>query len=180
MRTSLLVLFAVCLAFVSACNGGTSSTADSGGTADTGGGDSGSTVDSGSSVDSGSRVDSGSGTDSGATADAASEVDGGATDAGSATDSGRVDVDAAAICPPMGTGASCAGPTDCPGGFVCDLGRCIPQGRPTCGGFAGAACRDPLYTQCLYETGHGDVGTCFTTGEVACLCSVAAAQWSCP
>jgi hypothetical protein len=155
---------------------GASSGTDGGDRADTGSAE----TDSGSDeTDSGSEdVDSGSEeTDGGEI-----EVDGGDVD----VDGGDVeaDVDAATSgpCVEPGLGQSCgdtAGGAACPTGFECDLGRCLPQDRATCGGFAGAPCTDPVRNECLYQTGHGDVGTCFSPSEVRCLCSVEPGRWSC-
>jgi hypothetical protein len=104
--------------------------------------------------------------------------DGASADVPSTPDSGGR-VDAGSVCPPNGTGEACSDTTMCPSGFTCDLGRCMPQGRQTCGGFAMARCTDAAYSECLYETGHGDVGTCFSPSERTCLCAVAADRWQC-
>jgi hypothetical protein len=136
--------------------------------------------DSGVSADLGS--DAGDDADSGAEIDAAADLDlgammsDGAVESDSGADSGRP------ACVIPGLGDACgdtAGGAPCPTGFDCDLGRCLPQDRETCGGFAGARCTDGDRTECVYEHGHGDVGTCFTPTEVGCICVFDAARWVC-
>ncbi len=151
------------------------------------------TTDSGTPADLGADI--GLVTDSGATdaaADAASvdafvDHDLGSTsdastgDAGddAGTDAGRPP----AVCVARpGLGDACedtAGGAPCPAGFDCDLGRCIPQDGMTCGGFVGAPCADPVRNQCVYQPGHGDVGTCFSADELRCLCAIDPDRWTC-
>jgi hypothetical protein len=130
--------------------------------------DSGGSIDA--NADAGDDADADSMVDSGSTADAADTADSGTGDSGPG--------DTGSICPPMGTGASCDDTRHCTSGFMCDLGRCVPQGRATCGGFAMTTCHEAPYTVCLFESGHGDVGTCFSPEERDCLCDVASDQWS--
>jgi hypothetical protein len=43
------------------------------------------------------------------------------------------------------------------------------MGRPDCGGFAGATCDGPTYTECLELIG-ADFGPCVTPAERECAC----------
>jgi hypothetical protein len=122
---------------------------DSGG-ADSGGGPDGSTMDGGG-TDAGE--DSGMGEDAG-------------EDSGMAEDSGGAD---AGMCG-EGLGAACSDVAPCGAAYECNLGRCMPQAREVCGGFAGAPCTMPPYTECLYFT-SADFGTCLTPAEYACVCA---------
>lgn len=106
------------------------------------------------------------GNDASATADAGSDAASSTTDAGS-------------TCPPPGTGTTCTDTASCGAGLECSLGRCIPQGRETCGGFAAHPCTMPPYTQCTYQPGHGDVGTCLTPDELTCVCATDPTSWTC-
>ncbi len=107
--------------------------------------------------DGGDRTDGGRGVDGGGLTDAAAldaGVDGAAADGGSCS---------------SGLGAWCD-LAACPSGYSCGVGRCAPQGRETCGGFVGAPCTDPTYTECVYFTG-ADYGTCLSRAELTCVCS---------
>lgn len=143
--------------------------------------DAGGGADSAVATDSGIRVDAGGGSDAATGADSGAAADAGAgTDSGAATDAGGGAIDAGPVMCSSGLGASCEGSVACPSGFECNLGRCMPQSRQVCGGFAGAACTDAVYTQCLYFT-SADFGTCLTPAERACLCALpdAAAHYVC-
>ncbi|MDQ3037817.1 MAG: hypothetical protein M3Y87_35815, partial [Myxococcota bacterium] len=100
----------------------------------------------------------------------------GARDAGPPRDSGP---------PPTCSddlGAPCGDGVDCAPGFECDIGRCAPQDRENCGGFAGWTCpRTPSspYTECLYYSG-ADFGPCLTPQERDCLCARSSSGFSCP
>lgn len=94
--------------------------------------------------------------------DAPVVADTGVPDAG--TDAPR-----SSSCPP-GLGEFCEDDGMCPSPYECDVGRCRPQGRPLCGGFAGATCDEPPYTACLYNE-HADFGSCLTPAEVTCICA---------
>jgi hypothetical protein len=136
-------------------------------------------ADAGSMLDTGTAIDGATARDAGTT-----DVDSGTTtvDSGATTvDSGTTTADGG-TCVEPGLGDACedtAGGAPCPTGFECDLGRCLPQGRETCGGFAGAPCHDPVRTECVYESGHGDVGTCFSPAEARCLCATDPTRWPC-
>lgn len=69
---------------------------------------------------------------------------------------------------PMGLGAFCED-GECPTGFECMVGRCAPQGRMLCGGFAGAMCSEPGFTACTYFS-SADFGPCLTPEERRCIC----------
>ena len=102
----------------------------------------------------------------------AAELDAG-TDAPPTVDTGVADAGRDAprsgSCPP-GLGEFCEDDGMCPSPYECDIGRCRPQGRPLCGGFAGATCDEPPYTACLYND-MADFGSCLTPAEVACICA---------
>jgi hypothetical protein len=133
-------------------SGGASSGAGgTGGTGATGGGHA------------GEASDSGTGGSSGA---------GGENDAGNDASSGGEA--GASACGELG--ASCI--SLCSGGLACELGVCIPENRPLCGGFGQAEC-PPLYTACVFWAG-ADVGPCFTNAELDCVCATAAGQESLP
>lgn len=108
-------------------------------------------------------------------------ADAGPSDAGSSDAGPRPDAGPgpdAAVCD-EGLGAMCEG-TPCPSGLECNLGRCVPQARPICGGFVGAPCDDPSHPYCLYFS-SADFGTCVTPSEAACLCARAPGSFSsCP
>jgi hypothetical protein len=131
--------------------------ADSGPRDGGGGGD----EDAGDDVDSGADPDGGEDLDAG-------DSDGGGSDAGGA-DAG-LDAGASTACPD-GLGLDCDDSTPCPAGFECMVGRCTPQSRMICGGFAGAMCTDPVYSSCLYFA-SADFGPCLTPAEVTCLCAM--------
>lgn len=71
----------------------------------------------------------------------------------------------------VGIERTCDETDRCPAGFECQIGRCAPQGRPVCGGFAGATCPAPYVDPCLYYAGT-DFGPCLTPEERACACAV--------
>ncbi len=175
MRASLLVLASVLLSLVVGCSTDGPDPSCGAGLA---------CEDAATVADAGTTADTGTPTvDSGTTdVDSATTTDSATTDVDSATmaDSGAIDVDSGAACVEPGLGDTCNDTTPCPTGFDCDLGRCVPQGRGTCGGFAGAPCTDPIRSECVYETGHGDVGTCFSPAEVRCLCATDSVRWPCP
>ena len=102
-----------------------------------------------------------SGTDAGGT-------DVGATDAPGGSDGGGSDTPGS-LCPD-GLGYFCESMGDCPSGYECNVGRCAPQGRPLCGGIAGAECMEPAFPSCLYFA-SADFGPCLTAAEAACICS---------
>ncbi len=70
---------------------------------------------------------------------------------------------------PMGLGMFCEDGATCPTGFECMVGRCAPQGRQLCGGFAGAMCTEPGFTACTYFS-SADFGPCLTPEERRCIC----------
>lgn len=104
------------------------------------------------------------------------------TDAGRLPDAGmRPDAGPPPLCDER-FGAFCEDTGTCPAGFECDIGRCGPQARPECGGFAGWTCpRTPgsPFTECLYYTG-ADFGVCVTPAERDCLCRTAPENVACP
>jgi hypothetical protein len=109
----------------------------------------------------------------------ASRSDAGATDTGTVTPDTGSSADVASSCPTE-LGAPCSGSAECTAGLECHVGRCSPQGRQTCGGFAGARCTDPDYSECLYFSG-ADFGTCVRPSEARCLCMRAPMAYSsCP
>jgi len=175
MRTSLLFVCSALLSvvLVAGCSGTDDPpTTDSATPADLGG-------DTGLASDIGPQdaasVDASGDQDLGAVGDASTDDAGG----DSGTDAGRPP--AMCVARP-GLGDSCedtAGGAPCPAGFDCDLGRCIPQDGITCGGFAGTPCTDSVRNQCIYQSGHGDVGTCFSADEVRCLCMIDPTRWTC-
>jgi hypothetical protein len=81
---------------------------------------------------------------------------------------------------PEGLGAFCED-APCPSGFECMVGRCAPQARQICGGFAGARCTEPEFTQCIYFS-SADFGPCLTPDERRCICDdpERAAGFDCP
>lgn len=81
---------------------------------------------------------------------------------------------------PEGLGAFCED-APCPTGYECMVGRCAPQGRQLCGGFAGARCTEPDYTACTYFS-SADFGPCLTPEEQRCICDdpARAAGFACP
>lgn len=146
-------------------------------------GDAGSGADSGGERDSGAddaaSRDSGAGDDGGAVDGGAVDggaVDGGAADgaSGDASRDGGPAPDAPSMCDPR-LGAPCE--ETCAAGFECMIGRCTPQGREICGGFAGAPCTEAAYPHCLYFS-SADFGTCLDAAEVDCLCRVAPGSFS--
>ncbi len=82
---------------------------------------------------------------------------------------------------PMGLGMFCEDGAVCPTGYECMVGRCAPQGRMLCGGFAGARCTDPGYSACTYFS-SADFGPCLTPEERRCICDdpERAAGFDCP
>jgi len=70
---------------------------------------------------------------------------------------------------PMGLGMFCEDGVACPTGYECMVGRCAPQGRMLCGGFAGAMCSDPGFRACIYFS-SADFGPCLTVEERRCIC----------
>lgn len=70
---------------------------------------------------------------------------------------------------PMGLGLFCEDGATCPTGFECMVGRCAPQGRMLCGGFAGTMCSEPGFTACTYFS-SADFGPCLTPEERRCIC----------
>lgn len=109
--------------------------------------------------------------------DAAIEDAGGGEDAGD-LDAGDVDAGP----PPAGCGMAgelgsrCMADDDCGLGLHCEVNRCLPDGRPICGGFVGAEC-PPEFT-CVYCTGC-DYGPCLLPDEVTCICHVARSSFVC-
>jgi hypothetical protein len=81
---------------------------------------------------------------------------------------------------PDGLGAFCED-APCPAGYECMVGRCAPQARQICGGFAGARCTEPEFTQCIYFS-SADFGPCLTPDERRCICDdpERAAGFACP
>lgn len=128
--------------------------------------------------DGGGRLDAGGGqVDSGARRDAGDDGsvphdDAGLSDAGNDAsmpdDAGRPDGGPPAACNP-GLGEPCDDTDPCNPGFECQIGRCAPQGRPTCGGFAGASCPSPYVNPCFYFV-SADFGPCLKAEEQACAC----------
>jgi hypothetical protein len=102
-----------------------------------------------------------------------------ATDSGSASDAASSD-DAWRDTCPEGLGAFCED-APCPAGYECMVGRCAPQARQLCGGFAGARCTEPEFTQCIYFS-SADFGPCLTPDERRCICDdpERAAGFACP
>lgn len=161
------------------CGGGTSG-ADAGR-------DAGRTADAGHHVDAGGERDSGT--------DAGGDIDAGeARDAGDSPDAAVSDAGTDASMPPSDAGPApdagpgecherlgvpCSTSADCGAGFECEIGRCRPQGRELCGGFAGAPCTMPPYTECLYYS-SADFGPCFTPAERDCLCRRFPSAFACP
>ncbi len=138
------------------------------------------TSDGGRARDGGSGLDA-SRADAAALPDAGMSRDAGTSDA-SASDAGRL-ADAGAFDAPPSTchpalGAPCDDRTPCDVGFECQVGRCGPQGRPLCGGFAGATCDTAPYPVCLYYT-SADFGPCLTRAERDCLCVRAPESFVC-
>jgi hypothetical protein len=83
--------------------------------------------------------------------------------------------------PACGTFAlPCTTSSDC-GPYACDpsYGICVPIGRASCGGFAGAECMGSLHTECRWLEG-ADYGPCLTPAEDACACLRAPGVFSCP
>jgi hypothetical protein len=148
---------AILLVFLTSCGGSTSPGMDA-----SSGTDSGPAMDSGGSSDTGVPTDTGISTDTGTPP----------------ADTGPVVTDAGA-CATTPLGQTCDESVVCPAGYSCDLGRCIPQGRETCGGFAGAECPATGHTVCLYRESGGDVGTCLSPSETACVCSLPDTIWIC-
>lgn len=163
MRTTWTVGCA--LALVMGCGGGAGET--------DGGLDAG-RADAGGEVDAGPEHDAGGAPDAGET-DAGGEPDGGARDAGSDASAPDPDAGPPGDGGPPGScherlGAPCEESSECGAGFECEIGRCRPQGRELCGGFAGAPCTIPPYLSCLYYE-SADFGPCFTSAERDCLCA---------
>jgi hypothetical protein len=158
LRRAAPVAACVLASFIVGC-GGTDRPAGDGGGADSGGSDAG-------RLD-GAVADAG-GSDAGGDAggDDAGSPDASAGDAGTCFD---------------GLSEPCETIDDCTSGFECNIGRCMPQGREVCGGFAGAPCTMSPYTECLYFT-SADFGTCLTPAELACACarSDASTYFVCP
>jgi hypothetical protein len=102
-----------------------------------------------------------------------------ASDSGSVSDAPAAD-DAWRDTCPEGLGAFCED-APCPSGFECMVGRCAPQARQICGGFAGARCTEPEFTQCIYFS-SADFGPCLTPDERRCICDdpERAAGFDCP
>lgn len=150
---------------------------DTGPRADTGSIDLGSPTDTGPDTDAGGDAGA-SPEDMGTVADAAPDTDTGAErDAGPAVDAGGED-GGPPMCGSDGLGDFCED-APCRSGFECMVGRCTPQARQLCGGFAGATCTDPLYPVCLYFS-TADFGPCFTRDEAACICDRARTSFACP
>src|SRR5262245_29903429 len=62
----------------------------------------------------------------------------------------------------------------CGAGFQCLQGACAPEGRPLCGGFAGAEC--PMtFPSCLPCSGC-DYGVCLIEAEHACICATSSGK----
>jgi hypothetical protein len=161
MRTSFVAIVVLTLS-ISGCPG-TSTPADGGTDGD------------------GDRIDAPTGMDAGGDGGG---VDGGGTDTGgtdtpSGTDGGGTDTPGSGC--PAGLGFFCEGMGDCPSGYECNVGRCAPQGRPLCGGFAGAECTEPAFPSCLYFR-SADFGPCLTAAEASCICGdpARAAGFVCP
>jgi hypothetical protein len=114
-------------------------------------------------------------------------IDGALTDAsrGDATaDGARSDapspIDAPSTSCPPELGAACGDGMPCGSGLECMVGRCTPQERQICGGFAGAECTDPSFPYCLYFA-SADFGPCVTPSEAVCLCAASPTSYtSCP
>jgi hypothetical protein len=139
-------------------SGGASGSAGAGGSAAaSGSAGAGAGGSAGARGSAGANGTAGSGAGTGATSGTggAAGSDGGRTDAGNA--------DAAAC---GGLGAGCD--VSCQPNFECERGVCIPNGRPTCGGFAGMECPQG-FPVCMYCNGC-DFGPCFRENEIACLC----------
>ncbi|MBX7196521.1 MAG: hypothetical protein K1X94_30995 [Sandaracinaceae bacterium] len=121
------------------------------------------------------RADDAAGLDAAATTDAATTADAPATsDAPAASDDASRDAASSGdawrdLCP-AGLGAVCDDTAVCPAGFECMVGRCAPQARQICGGFAGARCTDLAYPTCMYFS-SADFGPCLTPDEQRCICA---------
>jgi hypothetical protein len=103
-------------------------------------------------------------------------------DAATPDDANATDAGPAPVCAPE-LGATCSTATPCAATYDCTSSRCVPQGRPTCGGFAGALCPGAgggPTTECLYYAGGSDYGPCFTPAERACICARAVPGFVCP
>jgi len=116
--------------------------------------------------------DSGAGEDGSIPAGDAGQDGSIATDAGRDAsmpdDAGQPDGGPPAACDP-GLGEPCDDSDPCNPGFECQIGRCAPQGRPSCGGFAGASCPSPYVNPCFYFA-SADFGPCLKAEEQACAC----------
>jgi hypothetical protein len=77
-------------------------------------------------------------------------------------------------CSELGTACTAT----CGAGFQCLGGACVPDGRPTCGGFANAMCPQE-FSVCLYCSGC-DYGPCLTEAERACVCGTSAGKTAFP
>jgi hypothetical protein len=171
MRASTLLVLSIGLSGLLACGGDDAPPTDGGGGSDGGGrvasgGRDGGGVDGGA-VD-GGGVDGG-GVDGGGIADGGGEDGGGAIDGGGPVGCGDL-------------GKPCEGPSDCSPGYECDdfRGRCLPTGRPICGGFAGADCpAGGIYSECRYLM-SADFGPCLTTDEATCACAELRDIFVCP
>jgi hypothetical protein len=164
-RRIVLTLASLFFLVVAGCGGGTGN-ADTGTVAmDSGAGDAGNDAAT-STADAGNDAAT-------TTGDAGNDAAPMSIDTGTTADTGD-------SCPPHGTGRTCTDTTECDSGLTCDLGRCIPQGRATCGGFAGRACdATSMYTDCVYRPTGGDVGTCLSPEEHRCVCTLDPADWTC-
>lgn len=134
-----------------------------------------SALDGGGSADAASALDAFAESDAPSEADAPLNADAPLTaDAGEAPDAFREPA-----CP-EGLGAFCED-APCPMGFECMVGRCAPQGRQLCGGFAGAMCTEPGFSACLFFS-RADFGPCLTPEERRCICDdpSRAAGFACP
>ena len=90
--------------------------------------------------------------------------------AGDLACTGDCTFDTSGCCDAIGTACT----TDCPLPYTCNNGICLPEGRPGCGGFAGAQC--PVdFPVCLYFA-SSDYGPCFTAAEQVCVCGQPNAQ----
>lgn len=176
-----IATFAVALVLsIFGCGGsGDGDGVDAGGGADSGGGDRDAASpgeDAATSRDAALPHDAAVPVDAAVPEDSAAPTDATSTDAGTRAD---------AAMPPTCSddlGAPCETTDECASGLECQIGRCAPQDRDVCGGFAGWTCPRTAgspYTECLYYDG-ADFGPCFTPAEAACLCARPDPGFACP